>query len=129
MCILSLTAILSQAKDHHIGASGADPGPGSGNRPIGGGGLITGISFTMKQLKPSVKLVGVMPEGSAVYYASRQAGNLLTLEHCASMADACVRKTGEPYLYPYIEQYVDEIVTVRRNPFEKPSKWPVCMAS
>ena len=90
--------------------------------PIGGGGLITGISFTMKQLKPSVKLVGVMPEGSAVYYASRQAGNLLTLEHCASMADACVRKTGEPYLYPYIEQYVDEIVTVTEESIRKAVK-------
>ena len=63
-----------------------------------------------------------MPEGSAVYYASRQAGNLLTLEHCASMADACVRKTGEPYLYPYIEQYVDEIVTVTEESIRKAVK-------
>lgn len=83
--------------------------------PIGGGGLITGISFAMKQLRPSVKIIGVMPEGSAVYYVSRQAGKLLTLERCASMADACVRKTGEAYLYPYIEQYVDDIVTVTEN--------------
>lgn len=80
--------------------------------PIGGGGLITGISYAMKQLKPSVKIVGVMPEGSAVYYASRKAGKLVTLERSASMADACVRTGGEEYLYPYIEKYVDEIVTV-----------------
>ena len=83
--------------------------------PIGGGGLITGISFALKTLKPSVRVVGVMPEGSAVYYASRQAGELVTLDRCASMADACVRKTGEPYLYPYIEQYVDDIVTVTED--------------
>ena len=66
--------------------------------PIGGGGLITGISFAVKHLRPSVRVIGVMPEGSAVYYA-----------------DACVRKTGEEYLYPYVEQYVDEIVTVTED--------------
>lgn len=80
--------------------------------PIGGGGLITGISYVLKHLKPSVKVIGVMPEGSAVYAASRVAGKLVTLDTCASIADAVVRKTGEPYLYPYIEKYVDEIVTV-----------------
>lgn len=80
--------------------------------PIGGGGLITGVSFAMKHLRPSVRIIGVMPEGSAVYAASRKAGRLVTLEQCASMADAVVRKTGEPYLYPYIEQFVDDIVTV-----------------
>lgn len=90
--------------------------------PIGGGGLITGISFAMKQLKPSVRVVGVMPEGSAVYYASRQAGKLLTLDSCASMADACVRKTGEPYLYPYIEKYVDDIVVVTEDSIRKAVK-------
>ena len=77
-----------------------------------GGGLITGISYAMKHLKPSVRVVGVMPEGSAVYVASRAAGKLVTLDKCASMADAVVRKTGEEYLYPYIEKYVDDLVTV-----------------
>lgn len=90
--------------------------------PIGGGGLITGISYAMKQIKPSVKIVGVMPEGSAVYYASRKEGKLLTLETCASMADACVRKTGEAYLYPYIEEFVDDIVVVTEDSIRKAVK-------
>lgn len=90
--------------------------------PIGGGGLITGISFAMKQLKPNVKIIGVMPEGSAVYAASRKAGHLVTLDTCASMADAVVRKTGEEYLYPYIEQYVDEIVTVTEKDLRRAVK-------
>lgn len=90
--------------------------------PIGGGGLITGISFGFRQLKPSVRITGVMPEGSAVYYASRKAGKLLTLETCASIADACVRKTGEDYLYPYIEANVDDIVTVSEDAIRKAVK-------
>ena len=90
--------------------------------PIGGGGLITGISYAMKTLKPSVKIVGVMAEGTAVYYESRKVGRLITLDKCASMADACVRKTGEEYLYPYIEKYVDDIVTVTEESLRKAVK-------
>ena len=88
----------------------------------GGGGLITGISYAIKHLKPDVKIIGVMPEGSAVYAASRAAGKLVTLDSCASIADAVVRKTGEPYLYPYIEEYVDDIVTVSEDALRKAVK-------
>ena len=42
-------------------------------------------------------------------------GQLVTLDHCSSMADAVVRKTGEEYLYPYIEKYVDDIFTVTED--------------
>lgn len=80
--------------------------------PIGGGGLITGIAFALKTLKPEVKMVGVMPEGSAVYAVSRQEGRLVVLPECSSIADAVVRRTGEEYLYPYVEELVDDIVTV-----------------
>ncbi len=90
--------------------------------PLGGGGLITGISYAMKHLKPSVKIVGVMPEGSAVYAESRKQGKLVTLQSCTSMADAVVRKTGEEYLFPYIEKYVDEICTVSESTLKKAVK-------
>lgn len=90
--------------------------------PIGGGGLITGIAFAMKTLKPAVKIIGVMPEGSAVYAESRRLGKLVTLDRCASLADAVVRRTGEEYLYPYIEQYVDEIHTVSEETLKKAVK-------
>lgn len=90
--------------------------------PLGGGGLITGISYAMKHLKPSVKIVGVMPEDSAVYVESRKAGRLVTLDHASSIADACVRVGGEEYLFPYIEKYVDELVTVTEDNIRKAIK-------
>jgi len=90
--------------------------------PIGGGGLIIGIAYVLKTLKPSVKIIGVMPEGSDVYYESRKAGKLLTLKECHSIADAVVRKTGEEYLYPYIEKYVDDIVVVTEDAIKRAIK-------
>ena len=90
--------------------------------PLGGGGLITGISFVLKEMKPSVKVIGVMPEGSDVYVQSRKAGKLVTLDKCSSMADAVVRKTGEDYLFPYIEKNVDDIVTVSEETLKKAVK-------
>lgn len=83
--------------------------------PLGGGGLSAGIAFALKQFKPHIQVMAVMPEGSDVYLKSRRAGKLVELENAASLADAVVRKTGEPYLFPYIENYVDEIVTVQEE--------------
>lgn len=87
--------------------------------PLGGGGLITGISYAIKTIKPSVKVFGIMPEGSAVYVESRKFGKLVELERVSSMADAVVRKTGEAYLYPYIEKYVDDLFTVSEFSIKK----------
>lgn len=63
-----------------------------------------------------------MPEGSDVYVKSREVGKLVELEHPHSIADAVVRKTGEPYLFPYIEQYVDELCTVSEQSIKQAVK-------
>ena len=68
--------------------------------PLGGGGLSSGIAFAIKNLKPEVEVISVMPEGSDVYLKSRQAGRLVTIENPHSIADAVVRKCGEEYLFP-----------------------------
>ncbi len=96
--------------------------------PLGGGGLSSGIAYYVKHCRPDVRITCVMPEGSAVYAASRKAGKLVELASCASMADAVVRKTGEPFLFPYIEQYVDEIVTVRESSIRTAVKWSAVYA-
>lgn len=83
--------------------------------PLGGGGLSSGISYYIKQTRPDVQIICVMPEGSAVYAESRKAGKLVELQECHSLADAVVRKTGEAFLFPYLEKYVDRIVTVQES--------------
>lgn len=80
--------------------------------PLGGGGMSSGIAFALKSMKPSVKVISVMPEGSDVYVRSRKAGKLVEIDNPHSIADAVVRRCGEEYLFPYIEEYVDDIITV-----------------
>lgn len=96
--------------------------------PLGGGGLSSGIAYYVKQLRPDVRIVCVMPAGSAVYAESRRAGKLVELTECHSMADAVVRKTGEPFLFPYIEKYVDDIVTVQEDSIKIAVKWSALYA-
>jgi threonine dehydratase len=90
--------------------------------PVGGGGLITGIAYTVKQLKPAVKIFGVQPETSDVYARSYHAGCLVPIEKSSSIADAVLRKSGEPYLFPYIKEYVDGFFTVSELSIKKAVK-------
>ena len=55
--------------------------------PIGGGGLISGVAFAIKQLKPSCKVIGVQAGVVASMYASRQAGKVTTVPDAATLAD------------------------------------------
>lgn len=90
--------------------------------PLGGGGLSSGIAFAIKNLKPSVNVISVMPEGSDVYVKSREAGKLVEIDNPHSIADAVVRRCGEEYLFPYIEEYVDEIITVTEDSIKEAIK-------
>lgn len=80
--------------------------------PIGGGGLISGIASAIKQRNPSVRVIGVEPEGAAGTYMSRLAGKRVALPAGLTIADGL--KTLEPgrLAFPIIEEAVDELVTV-----------------
>ncbi len=80
--------------------------------PVGGGGLLSGIAFTIKQLKPSVRVIGICAEGSPTYYNCWKSGECKPCEGCHSIADAIVTGTPWPYLFDYMQKYVDDIVTV-----------------
>ena len=81
--------------------------------PIGGGGLISGIAFAIKALKPSCKVIGVQAAGAASMYASRQAGDILELPSVSTIADGIAVKRPGDLTFQLCQQYVDEIVTVK----------------
>jgi threonine dehydratase len=58
--------------------------------PVGGGGLISGISIAIKSLKPSARVYGVEPNGAAKMAASLNAGKVVRIEDPKSIADGLI---------------------------------------
>ena len=83
--------------------------------PIGGGGLIGGIAFAVKQLKPDCRIVGVQAAGAASMYLSRHAGGPTELRSVSTIADGIAVKKPGDLTFALCQQYVDEVVTVSED--------------
>ncbi len=81
--------------------------------PIGGGGLCTGVSVLAKMLNPKIQVIGVEPEGAACMKASLEAGHVVTLPTAKTIADGTAVKTPGDLLFPYLQQNVDDIITIK----------------
>lgn len=81
--------------------------------PIGGGGLATGVSTLAKLLNPKIKVIGVEPAGANCMQASLQEGKVVTLPGVNTIADGTAVKTPGDKLFRYIQQNLDEIITVK----------------
>jgi threonine dehydratase len=80
--------------------------------PIGGGGLIAGISAYVKSLYPQIRIVGVEPEDAASMHDSLREGRRVTLDRVGIFADGvAVRRVGEE-TFRLAQKYVDEVVLV-----------------
>lgn len=80
--------------------------------PVGGGGLISGIAYAIKSLKPSVKVYGVQAEGAASMVNSIHDHEIKRLPSVSTVADGIAVKEPGQLTYKVCSQYVDEIVTV-----------------
>ncbi len=80
--------------------------------PIGGGGLISGVSYAIKALKPDCKVIGVQALGAPSMYESRKKGEVIELEKVATIADGIAVKKPGDLTFEMCQKYVDEIVTV-----------------
>ena len=83
--------------------------------PVGGGGLISGIAFAIKSLRPEVKVYGVQAEGAPSMYRSLHEHKYQTLKAASTFADGIQVKTPGELTYQLCEQYVDDIVTVTED--------------
>ncbi len=80
--------------------------------PIGGGGLATGVSTLAKLLNPKIKVIGVEPAGAASLKASFEKGKPVTLNQISTIADGTAVKTPGQKIFPYLQQGLDDIITV-----------------
>jgi threonine dehydratase len=80
--------------------------------PIGGGGLISGVSMAAKALKPSIRVIGVESTGAPGMRDSVNAGHVVTLDRVNCIIDGLrVKRVGET-TFEVVRRFVDEIVTL-----------------
>lgn len=80
--------------------------------PIGGGGLISGVAYTIKQINPKCRVYGVQAQGAPSMEQSIHDGKIETLPRVQTIADGIAVKTPGDLTYEMVQKYVDGIVTV-----------------
>lgn len=80
--------------------------------PIGGGGLIAGVAYTIKQINPNCKVYGVQAAGAPSMEKSIFDGEIETLPKVQTIADGIAVKTPGDLTFELTQKYVDGIVTV-----------------
>lgn len=83
--------------------------------PIGGGGLCAGVSTLAKLLNPKIKVIGVEPAGANCMQESLKAGHVVALPTVNTIADGTAVKCPGDKIFPYIQENVDEIITIDDN--------------
>jgi threonine dehydratase len=79
---------------------------------IGGGGLVAGVAAAAKLLRPSVRIIGVEPEGAPTLYESLRAGEVIELARIDTAAGTLAPRRSDPLNFEIIRETVDSIVLV-----------------
>lgn len=80
--------------------------------PIGGGGLIAGVAYAIKQINPNCKVYGVQSAGAPSMEKSILDGGIETLSGVQTIADGIAVKTPGNLTFELTQKYVDGIFTV-----------------
>lgn len=80
--------------------------------PIGGGGLISGVAFAIKNVRPDVKVYGVQSSGAPSMAESLKEGKLCHLSNVSTIADGIAVKEPGVNTFDMCNRYVDGVVTV-----------------
>lgn len=83
--------------------------------PIGGGGLISGIAYAVKRIKPECRVIGVQAAGAPSMYKSVMQGRIIELPSVATIADGIAVKRPGDLTFDLCTKYVDDIVTVSED--------------
>ena len=83
--------------------------------PIGGGGLISGVAFAIKSLRPSIKVYGVQAAGAPSMFNSQRSGSIESLAAVSTIADGIAVKTPGEHTFEMVKKYVDDIAWLPRT--------------
>ena len=88
--------------------------------PVGSGGLISGVSVAVKEIKPSVQVVGVQSEASPVMYESLRAGRIVDVEVKDSIADGLSGGIERNSVtFELVKRYVDRVLLCTEESIKK----------
>jgi threonine dehydratase len=80
--------------------------------PVGGGGLIGGVSCAVKEISPKTRVIGVQTSKLPSMKAALEHGSPVTLPPKVTIADGIAVRCAGAITYPLVKRYVDDIVTV-----------------
>ncbi len=80
--------------------------------PVGGGGLISGVAFAIKSLRPEIKVYGVQAAGAPSMVQSVRHHRIEQLAQVSTIADGIAVKEPGEHTFALCNEYVDDIVTV-----------------
>lgn len=83
--------------------------------PVGGGGLVAGVAYAIKHLRPDIKVYGVQAERAASMAESLKLGKQVTLDSVSTFADGIAVKHPGDNTFKLIGEYVDDVVTVTED--------------
>lgn len=90
---------------------------------IGGGGLISGMAVALKALKPSIRIIGIEPEGSPTLRASLDAGKVVRLDKVTSRVATMSCGQTEQWIFETVRDHVDDIVLVSDDAMLDAARW------
>lgn len=91
--------------------------------PVGGGGLLSGITAAITALKPGVEIIGVEPAGAPKLSTALQHGKPVTLPATQSLADGLLTRAIGHLPWSVIQPHVHRAITVTDNEIAAAVKW------
>lgn len=83
--------------------------------PVSGGGLISGIATAIKEIKPTVEVIGVNTEGAQAMYQSLKKGHPIKVDKVETIADGLMANKPGELTFAHTQKYIDDLVLVSEN--------------
>jgi threonine dehydratase len=91
--------------------------------PVGGGGLVSGVSAAIKQSRPEIAVIGIEPAGAAAMKHSIESGEIRTLDKTYSIADGLMAVRPGDLNFAHVRAFVDRIDTVDDTEIVAAVRW------
>jgi threonine dehydratase len=91
--------------------------------PVGGGGLIAGVSNAAKQLRPDVEIIGIEPEGADSMHRSFASGQPESIDAVHTIADSLGAPFAMPYSFALTRDNVDRLAMIKDDELRRAMGW------